>query len=501
MSKRSKNRAITELVTNDKMTKVTNGLQGALFGGGFPGGGVPQGPHTQDVSQVNNIFNNLRWYFISNFRQALSEAYCELGLIQTVVDVPVDDGLRGGVEIRSKKLSPEQLEVLQDRVTREDDIGKVKQGLKWTRLFGGGGVLILTDQDPTTPLDLNAIGPGSILQFRGVDMWELYFDLQNTEGYDQAIQDEKFEFYSYYGTKIHKSRVMKMVGLAAPSFLRPRLRGWGLSVVESLVRSVNQYLKGTDLIYELLDEAKIDVFGIKNLTNTLLNPNGASQVANRIQLANRTKNFQHALVMDGEDKYEQKTLTFSGLADVMEQVRMQVASDLRMPVTKVFGISAAGFNSGEDDIEVYNGMIESSIRTPAKKDILRALELRCQQLFGFIPDDLSIEFQPLRVLSGVQKAEVEDKQRKGILELFTSGLISLEEARAALNKHDLAGIQLSEEHLPPGADQLGNVPGQDEEAVEGEVRKEDTASSLVYGDKPPVKEGKPQKGSVKKDHP
>ena len=31
--------------------------------------------------------------------------------------------------------------------------------------------------------------------------------------------------------------------------------------------------------------------------------------------------------------------------------------NLKMPITKLFGISAAGFSSGEDDIENYNSMI------------------------------------------------------------------------------------------------------------------------------------------------
>ena len=261
------------------------------------------------------------------------------------------------MDITSKELTPDQLEQLEDTFLRLDDMGKCAQALKWTRLFGGGGVIIFSSQILSTPLDEQALAGTDKLEFHAVDMWELYYDMQNADGYDEAIQDEKFEFYSYYGQKVHKSRVLRMKGITAPSFLRPRLRGWGLSVIEIMVRSLNQYMKGTNLIYELLDEAKIDVYGIKNLTNTLLSQNGTQKIAERVQLANRQKNFQHALVMDAQDTYQQKSLTFSGLADVMEQVRYQVAADLRMPLTKIFGISAAGFNSGEDDIEVYNGMV------------------------------------------------------------------------------------------------------------------------------------------------
>lgn len=458
-----------------------NGLLGAIYGAGVPGGGIPFGPESQNVSQVGNVFSNLRWYLISNFWQPLSEMYTEIGLIQTIVNVPVEDALRGGVEIQSKKLSEEQLAQLRDVIEREDDLEKVAQGLKWNRLFGGAGVLIITDQALETPLDVSSIDRNSQLEFRAVDMYELNYSTQNTEGgYDAVLQDESFDFYSYYGKKVHKSRVLKMVGLEAPSFLRPKLRGWGFSVVEALVRSVNQYLKGTDLIYELIDEAKIDVFGIKNLTNTLLNPQGTQQVAQRIQLANQQKDFQHALVMDSEDNYEQKTLTFSGLADVMKEIRMQVASDLRMPLTKIFGISAAGFNSGEDDIEIYNGMIESTVRRIARKHILRVVEIRCQERFGFIPDDLSIEFQPLRVMSAEQEETVKEKKFDRLLEALKANAISLQEFQDACNKDDLLGVQLESAKAVEGSDQIGNVPGNDEERLDESVDKEEAEETDAF---------------------
>lgn len=435
-------------VTQKKSTKnsVKNGLGEALgIGGGVNPIGFPgnQGsPFTPTIEGSDTLFKNMRWYFISNMRQLLCQAYVELGLVQTIVDVPVDDGLRGGVMIKSKQLEEEQLEQLQNSLDRDDDLNVAAQAAKWNRLFGGAGILILTDQDPEEPLNISAITSDTPVEFRAADMWELFWDEQNTEGYDPSVQSENFEYYSYYGERVHKSRVMRLKGLMAPAFLRPKLRGWGFSVVEALVRSINQYLKATDLAFEVLDEFKVDVFKIKNLVNSLMSAQGEEAIRRRVAMANWQKNYQNALTMDSEDDWDHKQLSFAGLGDAMKEIRMQVAADMRMPMTKLFGISAAGFNSGEDDIEVYNAMVESQVRNKLKYDILRMIEIKCQKLFGMIPDDLSIEFKPLRVMSSEQEENVKTQKFARLIQAKQAGEISSKEFREGCNKSELFDISL-----------------------------------------------------------
>lgn len=452
----------TEIVEN--AIPITNDLASALNIGSFP---QNQGsPFTEQISDVTTGFINLRWYLVSNFRQFLSQLYVEIGLVQTIVDVPVDDGLRGGVELKSKQLDEEQIAELTLSLDRDDDINTVGQAAKWNRLFGGAGILVLTDQDPEEELDLDAITEETDLEFRAVDMWELFWDKQNTEGYDPAIQSEDFSHYNYYGKQVHKSRVMRLKGISAPSFIRPRLRGWGFSVVESLVRPLNQYLKATDLAFEVLDEFKVDVFKIKNLVNTLLSPNGDAKIRQRVALANRQKNYQNALTMDSEDDWDHKQLSFAGLGDAMKEIRMQVASDMRMPLTKLFGISASGFNSGEDDIEVYNAMVESQVRNKLKYDLLRICEIKCQKLFGFVPDDLSLAFKPLRVLSSEQEENVKTQKFNRLSAAKAAGEISTQEFRDACNKGNLFDVTL--DTTEDALSDLGGGGYLDDAAGEGE---------------------------------
>lgn len=421
---------------NKTATRLLNGaLQEAVLGFN------PGGPGTQ-LSQVDTIFLNMRYYLISNMRQPLSEAYAELGLIKTVCDVPVEDAFRGGFQFHSGELSEEEVAELQYTVEAEGDLQKMKFREIWNRLYGGAALIVVTDEDPMVPLRVERIKEGAKLAFKDADMWELFHDRQNIDGDGEPMDSPGVEHYNYYGHKIHKSRVLITKGIRAPSFIRPRLRGWGLSVVEVLVRSINQYLKANNLTFEVLDEFKVDIYKIKNLTETLQTAEGVAAVQNRVRVANLEKNFMNAITMDADDDFLQKELGFAGIAETMVGIRMQIASDLRMPLTKVFGISAQGFSSGEDDIENYNAMVESSVREPCKKDLVTVGKLRCQQLFGYAPDDLTGIFTPLRMLTSEQQENVKNAAHARILATFTAGLCGQKEAKDAINKDKLLPIQL-----------------------------------------------------------
>ncbi len=465
-------------ISNAKKAKITNDVTQAILGFNATSMNpfTPGASIGTPINQVGTLFVNNRWYFVSNFRQLLSEIYVEHGIVQTVVDVPVDDGFRGGIDIITNQISPEDLKKLKNKMEQENDIEILKQTFKWNRLFGGAATMIMTNQDPATPLELSKLKKDDPLEFRAVDMWELFFSLQNTDNYAEAIDDQMntlTKYYDYYGEQVHYTRVMKQVGMVAPSFLRPRLRGWGFSICEALVNSINQYLKSNNLIFEVLDEFKIDVYKMKNLANTLLNPNGAAAVQARIAAANLQKNFQHAVAMDSEDDFIQKELSFAGIAETMVGIRMQIASDLRMPLTKVFGISAQGFNSGEDDIENYNAMVESSIRAKAKFSALQMVQLRCIQMFGYIPDDLDIGFKPLRMLSAEQEENVKTQQFSRLFQAAGAGHITNEQFLEACNKNNLFPIQVD-----PSTEQI-NMDDEDTVGAEGTDSPKATSKTLA----------------------
>ncbi|HVN67793.1 MAG TPA: anti-CBASS Acb1 family protein [Candidatus Sulfotelmatobacter sp.] len=412
-------------------------------------------PGAPEISNINGVYDNLRWYLVTNFWQVLSQLYCEIGLIKTIVQVPVDDALRGGCEIQTKELDDTEIQQLLNRMEEKQDFVAIKETGYWDRLYGGSATIpLMDDQDPEQPLDLAQIGPDSNVEFRAVDLWELFWDYAKISEttYGEPMGQWDFEFFSYWGVKIHTSRVWKMTGIKAPSYIRPRLRGWGLSVVEELIRELNRFLKTQDVLYEILDESKVDVLKFAGLIDALFNPAGQNtkdNIARRAQWANGKKNYMHTIVLDQKDDYEIRQPSFSGFAEISQQNQAELSCAMRIPQTKLFGQSAAGFNSGEDDIENYNGMIESEIRPTLKRNLQRVVQVRCQELFGFVPADLLIKLPSMRVVSSTDEENIKTSKHTRLVAAWQAGAISRQQYLDACNKDGLFPIKMETLQLSP----------------------------------------------------
>jgi phage-related protein (TIGR01555 family) len=434
------------------------GLQG-LLNGVFAGSPW----QTQTIAQPYTLANANAYVPLSLNLILLSYSYMTQGLIQTVVTQPVDDAFAGGPKIKSSELDEEDLETLHRVMKRSQplvlgrklmrtvagwvnynacanlqrsDWSAVKHAIYWGRLYGGAGLVINTDQDFRSELEVDKIRPDSPLVFIPADRWELV--LSNINIYDPRSPVP----FNYYGFPLHTSRVMKFVWNDAPAYIRLRLQGWGMSEVERCIRSINSFLKFENLIFELLDEAKIDVYKIQNFNSQLASPAGTDNVRRRVLLSNQMKSYQNALVMDKNDDYSQKTLgsIFAGLSDAWEQLRLNLCSDLKIPRNKLFGESAGGFSSGEDSLENYNSIVRN-VREAAEPLVLEVAALRCQQQFGFVPEDIEVEWPSLRVMKQTDEEMVNTSKQKRTTDLYSLGLYDGREASEVLKKDGLLGTE------------------------------------------------------------
>lgn len=418
-------------MTNQKFQKkdfrIENSLQEAL---GLPteyyGGSVLTGKSA--LLNPWELGYNISYNLLTLYPYPLSYAYKQYGFLQTAIDQPVEDAFRGEVALDSATLSTEELEELKQTMEDEGDWENIKEAQKWGRLFGGGLLIANTEQPTEKTLNEKALY-GSRLEFIPSDRWE-----------SVMVDPEAGALYSnfeYHGKIVDRSRVSLALGKRAPYYVRMRLQGWGLSFFEQTLPPLVQYLKSQNVMLELLDENKIDILKIKNLATTLMSKNGTEAIKRRVDCAAANKNYKSMLVMDSEDDYEQKQLNVGGFADLSKEIRIMIASYLRQPVSKLWGTGSSGFSSGEDDLENYNAMIESEIRPQTLRMVKWVVDLRCMQLFGRKVPDLTIRWQPLRVLTGLEEQEKQDRIFNNVFGMVDRRLMLPSEAMQYLKQQDI----------------------------------------------------------------
>lgn len=428
-----------------KMNNVANGLSSAL--------NIPQqanqpygNPLYSPVSllaSASPMFLTLNWVQLSWF-------YKSNAFVQVAVNQIVDDAFRNdGLIIDTKTLDTNELEQLKQALEDNGDIEAIKDAIRWGQLYGGGVVVANTEQDPELPLDEKQL-KGKKLKFLATDRWQCISDGYTPEMSKSYTLTNGVDSNFGGSIKFDASRVAIFTGLKAPYILRSMLQGWGMSIFEAVISPLVQYLKSMGVVLELLDEAKIDVIKIFDLAATLMSADGEAQIRKRLALVTDNKNYKSSIAMDAQDDYQQKQISFSGLPDMIEKIQYLVCAALRRPYSKLFGKGANGFSSGDDDLENYNTIVDSEIRTPATALVKWVVDLRCLQLFGRKLPDFRPRWKALKTLNEKEQSEVNSKYLADLLQLCDKQIMTKRQVAQKLT--ETGYILFSDEELDKIAD-------------------------------------------------
>ncbi len=440
------------------------------LGGGQPlgAGNGANGGRVAPLSEPWELMYNNSYMLLSLLQTVLTYAYTIHGPLRKVVNLPVYDAFRGGIKIVTDEVNEEDKEELHREIKKLKLIPKIMDGMRWNRLYGGAGIIVNTDQDYSKPFNLKAINENSKLSFIVADRWQLQW--KGNPGIQGAMMTyaPNGNFVvgetNPYLPSIHPSRVARIVGEEAPSIIRQRLSGWGMSCLEPIIRPINLYFKEENALFEYIDEFKVDIWKIDGFNAQVLSKAAKGLTAMRIQIATFMKNFLNAITLDAKDDYQQKQINLSGLAPIMEQIRINMACACDMPLSKLFGLAASGFDSGESDLEVYNAMVEIE-RERAQLVLDQIIPVMMMKVWGFVPDDWSIEWKKLRVLSDEQEQNIKNAKHTRNLSLYDRGLYTPKEFMEAEKDDDIVSIDTEvakgAEPEPPAMSFMG-----DEETLE-----------------------------------
>nr|DAV00827.1 MAG TPA: portal [Caudoviricetes sp.] len=393
-----------------------------------------------------NAYNNLSLVMISQWQILLSYLYKTYGVLAKMIDIPVDDAYKGGAfTLETDSVDEAELKELEKTIAKNQDIKQIKNARKWARLYGGAALIALSGDDLSKPLDYKSLY-GKPLEFMAVDRWQLSYSEPNIN-----IPGGQWEYINQYGrrnskksvigsnalTRIHSSRISPITGKEAPFIIMQRVNGWGISVFEQVFSDMSQYFKAGNVLFELLDEAKVDVIKLATLQTALSSGNSDQVLQKMLDLIANNLNYKSKLLISKDDDYDQKQISFSGLAEMNKEIRIMMAGSANMPVNKLWGEGVTGFGSGEDSLENYNSQIENEIRSADDAVIDWVLMLRSYQQFGFELPDLTKTWKNLRVLSAIDEQNIHDHKVANILQIYDRQLMSPQEVMEYLKKQQI----------------------------------------------------------------
>ena len=410
--------------------------------------------HWNDSLNACNGYNNISLEMLSQQQILLTYLYKTFGILANIVDIPVDDAYkRGGFDLEADSIDEDELHKLEKHISRMQDIKQIKNARKWARLYGGAAIIVLDGRDLSKPLNKDRLKNNGF-ELLAVDRWQLIYSEPNINipggswtltnyGTDQNIASKN----------IHNSRVIVVKGKEAPYQIMQRVNGWGISVYEQIFQDMSSFFKARNVIFELLDESKIDVLKLATLQEAISSSTGEAALQRMVDMVARNKNYKSQITLSTNDEYEQKQIRFSGMSEILKEIRIMIAGASKMPVNKIWGEGVTGFGSGEDSLENYNSQIENEIRTddtPVIEDVLR---LRCYELFGREVEDLEMIWKNLRTLNAIDEQNINDHKLGNALQLFDRQLLSPQEVMEYLKKqqifiHDTKALKGELEDMP-----------------------------------------------------
>lgn len=322
---------------------------------------------------------------------SLDAAYQSNWIARTIVDTPAADMTREWRRIKCE--GAEDIEALEKELCLQQD---VEEAIAWSRLYGGSGILMLTGQDLSKPLNLNKIKKGDLERFLVFDRWDLV--PQTLQTWNVLARNYLSpEFYTIRGgaQTIHWSHIARFNGERLPRRWMQQTQGFGDSVLRKCIDDVMDMVASKDGIAELMQEANIDVINRRGLSDELASDEDES-IIKRYEAFSMMKSNINMALLDGDEVLTRNTLNLSGVAPILETFITWISGAAKIPVTKLFGTSAKGMNAtGEGDMHNYYDMIRGEQTSKIAMGLRVIDEVLVRSALGSFPEQFDYVWNPL----------------------------------------------------------------------------------------------------------
>lgn len=424
--------------------------------------------------------------------QLMNSLYRSHWIIRKVIDTVPEDMCKNWIKINSQ-MNPDDLKRFK-KLERSTNIQRdILQGLKWGRLYGGAGAVIIIEGHEDIldqPLDYDTIMPSS---FKGLIVADRWAGLTPSSETIEDVTSPDFGLPKYYEwnadgmtTKVHNSRIIRFIGRELPYWEKYAETFWGASEVEVMFDELKKRDNTSWNIAQLVFLANLKVMKMDDLGETLAvaDEKVQQQIYNTLQAQNMLMSNMGMMLLGEKDEFQTFQYSFAGLNDIYESFMLDISGACEIPVTKLFGRSPGGLSAGDQDLQNYYDTIQQKQTSHLKPALDKLTPIMLVSEFGSIPDDFDYSFNPVQNLSDKDKGQITEQLSNAIVNAFSQGIINQRIALKELKQmSDTTGMfsNITDEDIEK-ADDGTNAQGEDMQGMPNNTNFNKPSDALLTTD-------------------
>lgn len=385
------------------------------------------------------------------------------GLIRAGCEMIADEMVEKGITLTTKgNNDPDtdkqaKLDRLNELITKINLLPTLRKAVSISKYYGGS--LVYMDFDGIDTASENLLNPLILTknELRGKKLRRLKviepYNLSPGQ-YNAADPLQEYYFKPRYwfvmGKAVDASRFLPPVQEnELPTILRPAYNFFGIPLAQIVLDAVAHFTECREAEARLLTKFSLTVFKT-NLNEQLFSGGDWSQIDNRVNNFVQYRSNDGVMLIDKESEdIDIKSMSLAGVKDIVSQAMEIVAAYFNEPVTKMWGLTPSGFNTGESDLNNHYDHIASQQEKQLRDQIEYVLKVLQVQEWGEIDNEITFTFNPLseekeESIATVNKIKAETQQI-----YISNGVISPDEGRECLKADPKSGFNnLNEESVP-----------------------------------------------------
>lgn len=299
----------------------------------------------------------------------LTFLYWKNGLSNRIVSSVAEDAVKNGWKTEGDFSEIDQRLGIQQ---------KIGQALTFARVYGGAGILMITNQkDLSKPMGADEKLQG-LHVFERIEMQPLSWEGDIQSPSFREVKEWQLTPLSpalnggWSGrAKVHASRMLYVDGAEIPAAIRLANQGFGGSVLDPAWDAVRNRTTIGQTGAAMAQDFRVDVLKVSGLAAKSVSDQ-AAWFQTRMSMMARMRSVLSLTVVGENEEYLSRATSVSGWKDLTAAAAEDLAAATGIPLTRLYGLAPGGLNAdGDSQREMHGAMIarvqEQRLRGPLQK--------------------------------------------------------------------------------------------------------------------------------------